>query len=118
MQQISITGQLPAAASHIESVARMIEQDTYSINIIRKIQVIQATLKNIASQLLENYFNDYVMIGIESADLIEPEKILKEITAHHLRRDRIRVKSGTKPLPHITLQGYRHKGVVKSRTSQ
>ncbi len=79
MRRTDILNQLHAISCRIESLEGVIGQETSSIRIIRKIHLIQADLRTVALQLLEEQLCCYVINGVESRHLGERKEIFKEI---------------------------------------
>lgn len=65
---------------HVRGVIRMVEEDTYCIDVIRQIQAIDAALNKVSTQILENHLNSCVITAIQGSDKKERERVLKEIT--------------------------------------
>jgi DNA-binding FrmR family transcriptional regulator len=65
---------------HLRGVIRMMEEDSYCIDIIRQIQAIQAALNKVSTGILENHLNSCVTTAIRGKSPSERERVLKEIT--------------------------------------
>ena len=65
---------------HLRGVIRMVEEDTYCIDVIRQIQAVEAALNKVSSKILENHLNSCVITAIQGNDKKERERVLKEIT--------------------------------------
>ena len=65
---------------HLRGVIRMVEEDSYCIDVIRQIQAIDAALTKVSTQILENHLNSCVITAIKGNDRKERERVLKEIT--------------------------------------
>jgi CsoR family transcriptional regulator, copper-sensing transcriptional repressor len=65
---------------HLRGVIRMVEEDTYCIDVIRQIQAVEAALNKVSSNILENHLNSCVITAIQGNDKKERERVLKEIT--------------------------------------
>ena len=65
---------------HLRGVIRMVEEDTYCIDVIRQIQAIDAALSKVSTQILENHLNSCVITAIKGNDRKERERVLKEVT--------------------------------------
>lgn len=65
---------------HVRAVIRMVEEDTYCIDVIRQIQAIDSALNKVSTQILENHLNSCVITAIQGNDRKERERVLKEIT--------------------------------------
>jgi len=71
---------LKTIEGHLKGIIRMVEDDTYCIDVIRQIQAVDAALNKVSTQILENHLNSCVIDAIESNNPKEREKVLKEIT--------------------------------------
>jgi DNA-binding FrmR family transcriptional regulator len=65
---------------HMRGVIRMVEGDTYCIDVIRQIQAVQAALNKVSAAILENHLNSCVTTAILGENPSERERVLKEIT--------------------------------------
>ena len=71
---------LKIAEGHIRGIERMLEGDTYCIDVIRQIQAVQASLNKVTSLLLDQHLNSCVVTAVRGEDPGERERILKEIS--------------------------------------
>jgi CsoR family transcriptional regulator, copper-sensing transcriptional repressor len=71
---------LKIAEGHIRGIERMLEGDTYCIDVIRQIQAVQASLNKVTSLLLDQHLNSCVVTAVRGEDPSERERILKEIS--------------------------------------
>jgi DNA-binding FrmR family transcriptional regulator len=71
---------LKIAEGHIRGIQRMLEGDTYCIDVIRQIQAVQSSLNKVTSLLLDQHLNSCVVTAVRGEDPIERERILKEIS--------------------------------------
>jgi DNA-binding FrmR family transcriptional regulator len=65
---------------HVRGVIRMVEEDSYCIDVIRQIQAVDAALNKVSSKILEDHLNSCVITAIQGNDKKERERVLKEIT--------------------------------------
>ena len=65
---------------HVRGVIRMVEEDTYCIDVIRQIQAVEAALNKVSAKILEDHLNSCVITAIQGSDKKERERVLKEIT--------------------------------------
>ena len=72
---------IASAAGHLKGIERMLEEDTYCIDMISQIQAVQAALNKISVMLLDNHLQTCVMEAVRGDDVAEREQMLKEITA-------------------------------------
>jgi DNA-binding FrmR family transcriptional regulator len=71
---------LKTVEGHLRGVIRMVEEDTYCIDVIRQIQAIDAALNKVSTQILENHLNSCVITAVQGNDKKERQRVLKEIT--------------------------------------
>jgi DNA-binding FrmR family transcriptional regulator len=71
---------LKTIEGHLRGVIRMVEQDTYCIDVIRQIQAVDAALNKVSAGILENHLNSCVTAAIQGNDPAERGRVLKEIT--------------------------------------
>jgi DNA-binding FrmR family transcriptional regulator len=65
---------------HIRGIERMVEQETYCIDVIRQIQAVQAALNKITSIILDEHLNSCLIQAVRGEDADERERVLKEIS--------------------------------------
>jgi len=80
MENESTLRRLKTVEGHLRGVIRMIEEDSYCIDVIRQIQAIEAALNKVSSKILEEHLNSCVISAIQGSDKKERERMLKEIT--------------------------------------
>ena len=71
---------LKTIEGHLRGIIRMVEDDTYCIDVIRQIQAVESALNKVSSQILEGHLNSCVITAIRGEDQSERERVLKEIT--------------------------------------
>jgi DNA-binding FrmR family transcriptional regulator len=71
---------LKTIEGHLRGVIRMVEEDTYCIDVIRQIQAVEAALSKVSTKILEDHLNSCVITAIQGNDKKERERVLKEIT--------------------------------------
>lgn len=70
---------LKTIEGHLRGVIRMVEEDTYCIDVIRQIQAVDAALNKVSTQILENHLSSCVITAIQGNDKKERQRVLKEI---------------------------------------
>ena len=75
-----ITRRLASASGHIKGIERMVNDDTYCIDVIKQIQAVQAALNKVSSMMLDNHLRTCVTTAIRGDDPDEREQMLQEIT--------------------------------------
>ncbi len=68
------------ALGHLEGVVKMIERDTYCVDVIRQIQAVQSSLNRVSTMVLEGHLHSCVTTAIRGKSPDERERVLKEIT--------------------------------------
>lgn len=71
---------LKTIEGHVRGVIRMIEEDSYCIDVIRQIQAVSAALNKVSAQILENHLSTCVIPAVRGDDASARERVLKEIT--------------------------------------
>lgn len=64
---------------HIRGIRRMVENDTYCIDVIRQIHAAQAALNKISTMILEDHLNSCLITAVRGDDPSERERVLHEI---------------------------------------
>ena len=77
----AITRRLASAAGHIKGIERMVEEDTYCIDVIKQIQAVQAALNKVSTMILDNHLHTCVTTAIQGDDPNERERMLQEVTS-------------------------------------
>ena len=71
---------LKTIEGHLRGVIRMVEEDTYCIDVIRQIQAVEAALNKVSAKILEDHLNSCAITAVQGNDPKERERVLKEIT--------------------------------------
>ncbi len=79
MKHQSALKRLKTVEGHIRGIQRMIEEDTYCIDVIHQIQAVQAALNKISAQILDEHLNSCLITAVRGEDAGERERVLKEI---------------------------------------
>jgi len=77
----AVTRRLASAAGHVKGIERMVEEDTYCIDVIKQIQAVQAALNKVSVLILDNHLRTCVTAAIQGDDAAEREAVLHEITS-------------------------------------
>lgn len=77
----AVTQRLASAAGHLSGIKRMVEEDTYCIDVIRQIQAVQAALNKVSTLMLDNHLHTCVTTAIQGENPAERERVLQEITS-------------------------------------
>jgi len=71
---------LKTIEGHLRGIQRMVEEETYCMDVIQQIQAVQAALNKVSSQILEEHLHSCVITAIRGEDADERERVLKEIS--------------------------------------
>lgn len=66
--QERIQHRLKIAKGHLEKVIRMVEDQTYCIDVLHQLQAVESALKETGNVLLENHLNTCVAEAIKKGD--------------------------------------------------
>ena len=75
-----VTQRLASAAGHIKGIERMVNDDTYCIDVIKQIQAVQAALSKVSTIILDNHLQTCVTTAIQGDDPEERQRVLHEVT--------------------------------------
>jgi CsoR family transcriptional regulator, copper-sensing transcriptional repressor len=64
---------------HIRGVERMIESESYCIDVLRQIQAIQAALNRVSRMILEEHLHSCLITAVRGENPDERERVLDEI---------------------------------------
>ena len=79
MENQNTLRRLKTIEGHLKGVIRMVEEDSYCIDVIRQIQAVEAALNKVSAQILENHLNSCVITAVRGDSASERERVLKEI---------------------------------------
>lgn len=79
MENNNTIRRLKIIEGHLRGVIRMVEQDTYCIDVIRQIQAVESALNKVSTKILEDHLNSCVITAVQGTDKKERERVLKEI---------------------------------------
>jgi len=79
MENDNAIRRLKIIEGHLRGVIRMVEEDTYCIDVIRQIQAVEAALNKVSTKILEDHLNSCVITAVQGTDKKERERVLKEI---------------------------------------
>jgi DNA-binding FrmR family transcriptional regulator len=77
----AVAQRLASAAGHIKGIERMVNEDTYCIDVIKQIQAVQAALNKVGTMILDNHLRTCITTAIQGDDLEERERMLQEVTS-------------------------------------
>jgi len=79
MKDDNVLKRLRTVEGHLKGVIRMVEEDTYCIDVIRQIQAVEAALNKVSAQILEGHLNSCVITAVQGEDPAERQRVLKEV---------------------------------------
>ncbi len=79
MKDPMVMTRLKTVEGHLRGIERMVEDDTYCIDIIHQIQAVQSALNKVSSMLLEGHLNSCLITAVRGENPDERERVLKEI---------------------------------------
>jgi CsoR family transcriptional regulator, copper-sensing transcriptional repressor len=71
---------LKTVEGHLRGIQKMVENETYCVDVLRQIQAVQAALNKVSVMILEEHLHSCVITAVRGEDADERERILKEIT--------------------------------------
>lgn len=71
---------LKIVEGHIRGIERMVEEETYCIDVIRQIQAVQSALNMVNKIILEEHLNSCLTTAVRGEDVEERERMLQEIS--------------------------------------
>jgi DNA-binding FrmR family transcriptional regulator len=79
MENENALRRLKTIEGHLRGVIRMVEEDSYCIDVIRQIQAVESALNKVSTQILSNHLDSCVTTAIQGNNPKERERVLKEI---------------------------------------
>ena len=80
MENENTLRRLKTIEGHLRGVIRMVEEDSYCIDVIHQIQAVESALNKVSTQILANHLDSCVTTAIQGNNPKERERVLKEIT--------------------------------------
>lgn len=77
----NVAQRLASTAGHIKGIERMVQNDTYCIDVIRQVQAAQAALNKVSALILDSHLNSCVITAIQGDNPEERERVLQEVTS-------------------------------------
>jgi DNA-binding FrmR family transcriptional regulator len=74
-----VLNRLKTIEGHIRGVQRMVETDTYCIELLKQTKAIQQALYRLDALILEQHLNSCVTTAIRSEDAVERERVVSEL---------------------------------------
>ncbi len=80
-QKRLVLNRLKSIEGHVRGIQRMVEDDSYCIDLIRQIHAVQKALEGVSSLTLENHLNTCVTTAIRGSDVDERQRMIGEIVS-------------------------------------
>ena len=78
-QKRQVLNRLKSIEGHVRGIQRMVEDDTYCIDVIRQTHAVQKALENVNALVLSNHLNTCVTTAIRGEDAAERERMIGKI---------------------------------------
>ncbi|MFZ2489809.1 MAG: metal-sensitive transcriptional regulator [Anaerolineae bacterium] len=78
-QKRQLLNRLKSIEGHVRGIQRMVDEETYCIDVIRQIHAVQKALDGVSSLVLENHLNTCVTTAIRGSDVDERQRMIGEI---------------------------------------
>ncbi len=80
MDKVGTLQRLKTIEGHIRGIERMVENDTYCIDVLQQIQAVQAALNKVSTQILDDHLHSCLVTAVQGEDPVEKDRVLREIT--------------------------------------
>jgi CsoR family transcriptional regulator, copper-sensing transcriptional repressor len=74
-----VLNRLKTIEGHVRGVQRMVEADTYCIDLLKQTRAIQQALAKLDQLILEEHLRGCVSTAIQSEDVAERERVVREL---------------------------------------
>lgn len=74
-----LLNRLKTIEGHVRGVQRMVESDTYCIDLLKQTRAIQQALVRLDALILEEHLRSCVSTAIQSDDVRERERVVREL---------------------------------------
>ncbi|MBE0410969.1 MAG: metal-sensitive transcriptional regulator [Anaerolineales bacterium] len=64
---------------HVRGIERMIESESYCIDVLRQIQAVQSALNRVSKLILDEHLHSCLITAVRGENIEERERVLKEI---------------------------------------
>lgn len=80
-KKVELLRRLKSISGHIRGIEKMVEEDTYCIDVIGQIQAVQAALNKVNIQILDDHLHSCVVTAVRGDNANERERMLGEIAS-------------------------------------
>ena len=74
-----ILARLRSIEGHLGGIIRMVEGDTYCVDVLKQTKAVQSAIDRVNALLLERHLNHCVSAAIKSDDARERERVISEL---------------------------------------
>jgi DNA-binding FrmR family transcriptional regulator len=74
-----VLARLKSIEGHVRGIQRMVEEDSYCIDIMKQVLAIQKALDKVNSHLLERHLQTCVTTAIRGEDARDRERVMREL---------------------------------------
>ena len=74
-----ILNRLKSVEGHLRGVIKMVEEDTYCMDVIKQLQAVQGAVGRVNALLLEDHLESCVTTAIRGDDPAERERVIGEL---------------------------------------
>lgn len=74
-----VLNRLKSIDGHLRGVIRMVEDDTYCIDVIRQLQAVEGAIERVASLILEDHLHSCVTHAMQGDDPAERARVIGEL---------------------------------------
>ena len=75
----ALVRRLKSIEGHIRGIQKMVEEDSYCIDIVNQIQAVQAALSKVNTLILDRHLHTCVTTAIQGDDPGERERVISEV---------------------------------------
>lgn len=80
MDKTDTLRRLKTVEGHLRGIQRMVEEETYCIDVIRQIQAVQSALNKVSTKVLNDHLHSCLITAVRGDNPDERERVLKEIS--------------------------------------
>lgn len=74
-----IVNRLKSVDGHLRGVIKMVEEDTYCIDVVRQLQAVQSAIGRVNALLLQDHLQSCVTTAVRGDDAAERQRVLAEV---------------------------------------
>lgn len=79
MNKELVLKRLTVIEGHLKGVKKMVEQDSYCMDVIHQIHAVQSALNKVSTMILNDHLNSCVISAVRGEKAEDRERVLKEI---------------------------------------